>query len=90
VEKLEIANGTLGVLGFAFAPFKALSVAIDALSFGTSAGHSYVTNDPTSFAGHLAGRYGTTMIGAKASAPTAIRAGIIVGNVATAPATINP
>jgi len=46
-----------------------LSVAIDALSFGTSAGHSYVTNDPTSFAGHLAGRYGTTMIGAKASAP---------------------
>lgn len=29
-------------------------------------------------------------MGAKASAPTAIRAGIIVGNVATAPATINP
>ncbi len=55
VEKLEIASGTLGVLGFAFAPFKALSVAIDALSFGTSAGHSYVTNDPTSFTGHLAG-----------------------------------
>ena len=89
-QTLEVASGVLSILGFAFAPFKALSVAIGFLSGATAVSQSVITKDMAPGAGYAAGAYGKAMVQTKASFPTAVRVGIILGNVSIVPSRVGP